>query len=1227
MKKNTLLVMLFLLGITFQSFAQPGALDLSFNKTGQQSFTLKTNGSNDFITTTLLQPDGKLLVAGSYYGYSGQIGFISRLNTTGEMDPTFGNSGRVRFQDFETEGVYMSDFIPQSIALQSTGNIVLAGHYGGDGYQPALANLLPDGSLNKQFNSNGYKTINEESDEEFSPSASLQTVQVHPSTDNIIAGGYTSFLGDFSYMLTVALDKYGVPFAYEDNKEYMLHQISGLSSNITCSVRFHADSMYLGVNQNNDGLSIAGVTALSMVTGQYNEKFGDQYDVLLVNMGGYEKGICNAITLTTNKDIILAGYGTDGDDPYNAVVHKVFASSESEDFLFGTNGSGGKAFQFEASSSGQEINAIAVDPNNNIIAGGYYADGFNEHYWAVARLNASGQLNGFDGDGLVTFPLKNNSGIASIHAVSNGYLLAGTHVVNSDPFESDGIVKKIDNTGNAAAYGNASEALVWAKDHFASAEGMTLYNGRLWVSGNVYNTSTPQNGGVAVINATTGAMDASFGGKNGAAPGAFLLPSSSSYPNMWIRDLRFQGNQLIVAATYFNSVTDADELLLMRFNLAGNSLQLDTEFGEEGYAISTINAGGIHQVQGLLVQENGKIIVYGYFGESSIIGVLGFTADGDVDTFAGTGSYVILDTLATDPGERKTMDGKILFNGNLAFTLGASGPVSSDILLFILSPNGTLISSEFYDLFEQSNDAGCALAEKADHSLFIGGYANGAYAVLSLNTNGAADTNFDGDGRWLTPSRDTYDERIVGLYVNGQSLVAVGRAEGEGGEIITAMRLTLKGRNDSTFIGKGYVVIDEDSKVKSSLLANNRLYIAGHVEEDAADMLYGDVYKIVLGTGPMIKETNLTLTREVKTLGQEPFTMRKTTNSPAPVTYKIISGTDKATIHPTTGLVTLLHSTYETSPVVVVATQPSMPGYSAASAEATITINRGIPTIVFTNQGGVVNQDTLKLSYRSNSQGYHYFSSVNSSYVYEFYGEDYVIIKAEGEARVGLSFYSSQDYEEGYAEATIFGYTVNIPPVANNDEAQLVFGQETKLTFNVLSNDEAFTGSIVTSAVDLDPNSQGIQSVYVSPALGLFEVDTATGDITYTPFSGFIGSGKITYTITDTKNKTSAPANILVSVILQGTAPALKATELFTPNNDGLNDAFVIGNTVIGKENQLIIFDRNGQQLFTKDNYNNDWYGELSNGKTAENGIYYYIFTERSSEQSRELKGVVELRR
>lgn len=62
----------------------------------------------------------------------------------------------------------------------------------------------------------------------------------------------------------------------------------------------------------------------------------------------------------------------------------------------------------------------------------------------------------------------------------------------------------------------------------------------------------------------------------------------------------------------------------------------------------------------------------------------------------------------------------------------------------------------------------------------------------------------------------------------------------------------------------------------------------------------------------------------------------------------------------------------------------------------------------------------------------------------------------------------------------------------------------------------------------------------------------------------------------------------------------------FTPNSDGDNDFFYIGN--IGKypDNILKIYNRYGQVIYTSAGYNNDWNGEYQGNKLP-TGTYFYI--------------------
>jgi gliding motility-associated-like protein len=63
-----------------------------------------------------------------------------------------------------------------------------------------------------------------------------------------------------------------------------------------------------------------------------------------------------------------------------------------------------------------------------------------------------------------------------------------------------------------------------------------------------------------------------------------------------------------------------------------------------------------------------------------------------------------------------------------------------------------------------------------------------------------------------------------------------------------------------------------------------------------------------------------------------------------------------------------------------------------------------------------------------------------------------------------------------------------------------------------------------------------------------------------------------------------------------------------TPNNDGINDFWVIKNLELFNQNEVTVFDSRGNTVFTKRNYTNDWNGISQGGRVA-TGVYYYKVT------------------
>ena len=67
-----------------------------------------------------------------------------------------------------------------------------------------------------------------------------------------------------------------------------------------------------------------------------------------------------------------------------------------------------------------------------------------------------------------------------------------------------------------------------------------------------------------------------------------------------------------------------------------------------------------------------------------------------------------------------------------------------------------------------------------------------------------------------------------------------------------------------------------------------------------------------------------------------------------------------------------------------------------------------------------------------------------------------------------------------------------------------------------------------------------------------------------------------------------------------------------TPNGDGLNDRFIFdvleNNPASFPDNEIVIFNRWGDVIYTARPYNNDWSGTNSGGIAIPEGTYYYVF-------------------
>jgi uncharacterized delta-60 repeat protein len=130
-----------------------GSLDASFNGTGKVTTAIGSGFSVDAAEDVALQPDGKIVAAGySHNGFNYDFALV-RYNPDGSLDTSFNGTGKV------TTPFAAYDDLAYAVAIQPDGKIVAAGSsYNGSDDDFALARYNPDGSLDTSFNGTGKVT-------------------------------------------------------------------------------------------------------------------------------------------------------------------------------------------------------------------------------------------------------------------------------------------------------------------------------------------------------------------------------------------------------------------------------------------------------------------------------------------------------------------------------------------------------------------------------------------------------------------------------------------------------------------------------------------------------------------------------------------------------------------------------------------------------------------------------------------------------------------------------------------------------------------------------------------------------------------------------------------------------------------------------------------------------------------------------------------------------------
>jgi uncharacterized delta-60 repeat protein len=315
-----------------------GALDPAFADDGLATTDFSSlSGSADKAAATVVQADGKILVAGFTRLDFGSLvqGVVSRYNQDGKLDPTFGANGQIVIGAFNSNGI--------------TG-IALGAPTGGPGTEPiyvtgtinsaltglndiAVASISPAGEFNTTFGTNGIAFANFPQN----TTAEAIAVQTVGGVEMLVAAGHT---------LVAAAD-----------------------SNFAVA-RFNASSGLrdtAGFNAGNDGRQ-----------------------TIAFDLGGNNDDRAFDVQIASNNDILLTGYATTAASGHDFAVARLVVTGTAANF----NGAGGKRTINTSSTAGgnDEARSLAVDGTgaSEVIYLGGFADGTDNQDFAIVKIPGSG---------------------------------------------------------------------------------------------------------------------------------------------------------------------------------------------------------------------------------------------------------------------------------------------------------------------------------------------------------------------------------------------------------------------------------------------------------------------------------------------------------------------------------------------------------------------------------------------------------------------------------------------------------------------------------------------------------------------------------------------------------------------------------------------------------------------------------------------------------------------
>jgi uncharacterized delta-60 repeat protein len=766
-----------------------GSLDTTFSEDGNLTTDIGVDVS--FGSSVLLQPDGKILIAGTSGLYPDSDFALARYNADGSLDNSFSDDGMLT-----TDIYYNSSDNVNCAALQSNGKIIVAGFNSYQGF--VLVRYNTDGSLDSDFGSNGLVTIAIGNSGSIIYSIALQ------ADGKILVGGAstdTNYTNKDTYRTYFTLVRYNedgsLDATFSDDgiiktaiREFDSYYGKKASNDYILNIFMMSDGTILasGISHNNPyNSSFSSVLISYNADGTINNKFGTS---LLNGISVYTE---NGSSVVLDHDVSIYDSELSVNGNYAGATMSIYRQGGSSDEDIFSAISGGRLGLLVEGTDVLWDGAIVGKVVQN--SGGVLELAFNEVTQTVidAVLQQIAYSNRSDNPTAnVTIEWRFSDGNTGAQGEGGTLTTIGSTTVYitavNDPM-----------TGSVAINGAATQGqTLTVADTLADADGMGtvsyqwLANGQVInnASDNSYTLTQAEVGKVITVAASFINAQNMAESITSAATDIVTNVNDASAGSITISGTFKQGETLVASQT----LSDADGLGAVNYQWMANGEIILNAIG------ASLKLG--HAEVGKTISVKASYTDYFGTSESVISAAIQIViARDNTAPFFSTGDGYVITHISDDVGYKLILqpDGKILVSGE------STNGSARELVLVRYNADGSL-DTQFsgdgitsYGPMSDHSIQGSGIALQTDGKVLVAGTYGGQFGVIRYNKDGNLDTTFGVNGTVNTAGSNSYD---LALQPDGKILVAGNKGYGLNFDFSLA-RYNTDGSIDTSFSGDG----------------------------------------------------------------------------------------------------------------------------------------------------------------------------------------------------------------------------------------------------------------------------------------------------------------------------------------------------------------------------------------------------------------------------------------